>query len=64
MIGLDESIIQQVSSVAMIIIPTIVYIAVEGKIDSEGVKKIVDTVKDVVGEVIPDKNHIDNDNKI
>lgn len=61
MIGLDESIIQQVSSVAMIVIPTIVYIAVEGKIDSEGVKKIVDTVQNVVEEIIPDKKELDND---
>lgn len=55
MFGLDEGIIQQVSSVAMILIPTIVYIAVEGVIDAAGVKKIVDTVKDIVDEIIPDE---------
>lgn len=55
MVGVDDGIVQQVSSVAMIIIPTIVYIAVEGKIDSEGVKKVVDTIQDVVEEIIPDE---------
>ncbi len=55
MVGVEDGIVQQVSSVAMIIIPTIVYIAVEGKIDSEGVKKVVDTIQDVVEEIIPDE---------
>jgi hypothetical protein len=55
MFGIEDSIVQLVSSVGLIVIPTIIYIITEGKIDAEGVKKIIDTVEDVIDVIDPDE---------
>lgn len=58
--GIDESIISIISGLGMIVIPTIVYVATEGKIDAAAVGMIVDTVDQVV-DYIEDKKETDTE---
>ena len=49
--GVAETSIEVVSSVGLVLIPTIVYIFTEGKIDAAGVKQITSTIDDIVDVV-------------
>lgn len=58
MLGVADGTIEMVSSIALILIPTIVYIATEGKIDAAAVNQIVTTI-DGIADVITTTNGTD-----
>lgn len=48
MIGCDDASITLISGIGLIVIPTIIYIVTEGKVDMAAVNKIVDTASQIV----------------
>ena len=49
--GLDENTISTVAGAVVSAASVVAYILAEGKVDTEGVKKAVDSVQDAVGAV-------------
>ena len=49
--GLDENTISTVAGAVVSAASVVAYIMAEGKVDTEGVKKAVDSVQDAVGAV-------------
>lgn len=48
MFGVADGTVEVVSSIGLILIPTIIYIVTEGKIDAIAVKLITETVNEIV----------------
>lgn len=53
--GVAEGTIEMVSSIGMVVIPSIIYIVTEGKIDAANIKKITETIDKVVDVIEGDK---------
>ena len=49
--GVADGTTELVYSIGMIIIPTVVYILTEGKIDANSVKQIINTVDQIVDKI-------------
>ena len=58
--GVDEGIISLISGVGMIVIPTIIYILTEGKIDAASVGMIIDTA-DQIFDFVTEKKKEENE---
>lgn len=61
MFGVADGTIEMVSSSALILIPIIVYIVTEGKIDAAAVDQVVDAVDDIT-DILLGKN-VESENK-
>lgn len=48
MFGVAEGTVEMVSSIGMVVIPSIIYVITEGKIDAANIKKITETIDKVV----------------
>jgi hypothetical protein len=47
MFGIADGTVEVVSSIGLIVIPVVIYIVTEGKIDAAAVKKIIDAADDI-----------------
>lgn len=60
MFGIDDTTVQMVSSIGLIVIPSITYIITEGCLDAAAIKKITSTIEEVVDVIKPDDNKIED----
>ena len=58
--GVDEGVISLISGVGMIVIPTVIYIFTEGKIDAASVGMIIDTA-DQIFDFVTEKKKEENE---
>ena len=54
--GADGETLELVSGALLTLVPTVIYIITEGKIDAEGAKRIATTVSDVIDSIVDEEN--------